>query len=567
MYLYDEIDQRIVDERVAQFRDQTRRFLAGKLSEEEFRALRLRNGLYIQRYAPMLRIAIPYGIVSSRQLRKLAHIARTYDRGYGHFSTRQNLQLNWPKLEDVPEILAELATVQMHAIQTSGNCVRNITTDHFAGIAPDEVVDSLVWCEILRQWSTFHPEFTYLPRKFKIAISGSPADRAATGVHDIGLLALRNDAGEVGFRVLVGGGLGRAPMVGHVIRQFLPWRHLLTYIEAILRVYNRHGRRDNIHKARIKVLVKEQGPQAFREEVDAEWAHLENGSATLTAEEVERVAARFTRPQYEDLPTEQAERASHSPVFWSWLRRNVHPHRVPGYAAVTLSLKKTGVPPGDLTSGQMDAVAGLADTYSFGELRVTHEQNLVLADVRQRDLLALWSEAKRLGLATPNIGLLTNIIACPGGDFCSLANARSIPVAEAIQRRFDDLDHVFDIGELDLNISGCMNACGHHHVGHIGILGVDKNGEEWYQIEVGGSQTRVPAAPAALGRVIGRSFAAEEVPDAIERLIEVYLERRDSDAERFVDVVHRIGVAPFKERVYGNADPRRDNRERQLAAV
>jgi sulfite reductase (NADPH) hemoprotein beta-component len=567
MYLYDEIDQRIVDERVAQFRDQTRRFLAGKLSEEEFRALRLRNGLYIQRYAPMLRIAIPYGIVSSRQLRKLAHIARTYDRGYGHFSTRQNLQLNWPKLEDVPEILAELATVQMHAIQTSGNCVRNITTDHFAGIAPDEVVDSLVWCEILRQWSTFHPEFTYLPRKFKIAISGSPADRAATGVHDIGLLALRNDAGEVGFRVLVGGGLGRAPMVGHVIREFLPWRHLLTYIEAILRVYNRHGRRDNIHKARIKILVKEQGPQAFREEVDAEWAHLENGSATLTAEEVERVAARFTRPQYEDIPNEQAERASHSPVFWSWLRRNVHPHRVPGYAAVTLSLKKTGVPPGDLTSDQMDAVAGLADTYSFGELRVTHEQNLVLADVRQRDLLALWSEAKRLGLATPNIGLLTNIIACPGGDFCSLANARSIPIAEAIQRRFDDLDHVFDIGELDLNISGCMNACGHHHVGHIGILGVDKNGEEWYQIEVGGSQTRVPAAPAALGRVIGRSFAAEEVPDAIERLIEVYLERRDSDAERFVDVVHRIGVAPFKERVYGNADPRRDNRERQLAAV
>ena len=567
MYLYDEIDQRIVDERVAQFRDQTRRFLAGKLSEEEFRALRLRNGLYIQRYAPMLRIAIPYGIVSSRQLRKLAHIARTYDRGYGHFSTRQNLQLNWPKLEDVPEILAELATVQMHAIQTSGNCVRNITTDHFAGIAPDEVVDSLVWCEILRQWSTFHPEFTYLPRKFKIAISGSPADRAATGVHDIGLLALRNDAGEVGFRVLVGGGLGRAPMVGHVIREFLPWRHLLTYIEAILRVYNRHGRRDNIHKARIKVLVKEQGPQAFREEVDAEWAHLENGSATLTAEEVERVAARFTRPQYEDLPNEQAERASHSPGFWSWLSRNVHPHRVPGYAAVTLSLKKTGVPPGDLTSDQMDAVASLADAYSFGELRVTHEQNLVLADVRQRDLLALWSEAKRLGLATPNIGLLTNIIACPGGDFCSLANARSIPVAEAIQRRFDDLDHVFDIGELDLNISGCMNACGHHHVGHIGILGVDKNGEEWYQVEVGGSQTRVPGAPAALGRVIGRSFAAEEVPDAIERLIEVYLERRDSDAERFVDVVHRIGVAPFKERVYGDPGERRENRERQLAAA
>jgi sulfite reductase (NADPH) hemoprotein beta-component len=567
MYRYDEIDQRAVDERVAQFRDQTRRFLAGRLSEEEFRALRLRNGLYVQRHAPMLRIAIPYGILSSRQLRRLAHIARTYDRGYGHFSTRQNLQLNWPRLEDVPEILAELATVQMHAIQTSGNCVRNITTDHFAGIAPDEVVDSLVWCEILRQWSTFHPEFTYLPRKFKIAISGSPADRAATGVHDIGLMALRSDAGEVGFRVLVGGGLGRAPMVGHVIREFLPWRHLLTYVEAILRVYNRYGRRDNIHKARIKVLVKERGPDAFREEVEAEWTHLENGPATLTEGEVERISARFTRPQYETLSDEPVLTRGTAPGFSSWCSRNVHPHRVPGYAAVTLSLKKTGVPPGDLTSDQMDAVAGLADAYSFGELRVTHEQNLVLGDVRQRDLHALWIEARRLGLATPNIGLLTNIIACPGGDFCSLANARSIPIAEAIQRRFDDLDHVFDIGELDLNISGCMNACGHHHVGHIGILGVDKNGEEWYQVEVGGSQTRVPGAPAALGRVVGPSFAADEVPDAVERLIEVYLEQRDSDAERFVDVVHRIGVGPFKERVYGNANPRRDDRDRQLAAA
>jgi sulfite reductase (NADPH) hemoprotein beta-component len=566
MYQYDEIDQRIVDERVSQFRDQTRRFLAGKLPEEEFRALRLRNGLYIQRHAPMLRIAIPYGILSSRQLRKLASIARTYDRGYGHFSTRQNLQLNWPKLEDVPEILAELATVQMHAIQTSGNCVRNITTDHFAGIAPDEVVDSLVWCEILRQWSTFHPEFTYLPRKFKIAISGSPADRAATGVHDIGLLALRNDAGETGFRVLVGGGLGRTPIVGHVIREFLPWRHLLTYIEAILRVYNRYGRRDNIHKARIKILVKERGPQAFREEVDAEWAHLENGPATLTDEEVQRVAARFTRPVYEDLPEEEKKMGT-PPGFPAWLARNVHPHRVPGYAAVTLSLKKTGVPPGDMTDAQMEAVADLADRYSFGELRVTHEQNLVLADVRQRDLQALWGEVKRLGLATPNIGLLTNIIACPGGDFCSLANARSIPIAEAIQRRFDDLDYLFDVGELDLNISGCINACGHHHVGHIGILGVDKNGEEWYQVEIGGSQTRVPDAPAALGRVVGPSFSAEEVPAAIERLIDVYLERRDSDEERFIDVVHRIGVAPFKERVYGNPGEKRENRERQLAAA
>ena len=564
MYRYDEIDQRVVEERVAQFRDQTRRFLAGTLSEEEFRALRLRNGLYVQKHAPMLRIAIPYGMLSSRQLRKLAGVARTYDRGYGHFSTRQNLQLNWPRLEDVPEILAELATVQMHAIQTSGNCVRNITTDHFAGIAPDEVVDPLLWCEILRQWSTFHPEFTYLPRKFKIAVSGSAADRAATAVHDIGLMALRNESGETGFRVSVGGGLGRAPMIGTVIREFLPARHLLTYLEAILRIYNRFGRRDNLHKARIKVLVKERGGEAFRDEVEAEWAHLKDGPATVTDHEVERVRSRFTRPAYEKLAE---EKMGTDPIFLAWRKRNVHPHRVPGYAAVTLSLKKTGVPPGDLTAAQMDAVAGLAERYSFGELRVTHEQNLVLADVRQRDLRALWSEARELGLATPNVGLLTNIIACPGGDFCSLANARSIPVAQAIQQRFDDLDHLFDIGELDLNISGCMNACGHHHVGHIGILGVDKNGEEWYQVEIGGSQARVPGAAAALGRVVGPSVSAEEVPDVIERLIDVYLQKRDSEAERFIDVVHRIGVTPFKDRVYAKTAQPRAHRERALEAA
>ena len=578
MYQYDEIDQRLVDERVAQFRDQTCRFLAGALPEDEFKALRLRNGLYIQKYAPMLRVAIPYGMLSSTQLRKLAHIARTYDKGYGHFSTRQNLQFNWPRLEDAPEILAELATVQMHAIQTSGNCVRNITTDHFAGIAPDEVVNPLVWCEILRQWSTFHPEFTYLPRKFKIAVSGSPADRAATAVHDIGLVAFRksgseyaySDPNDVGFRVLVGGGLGRTPIVGHEIREFLPWPHLLTYLEAILRVYNRHGRRDNIHKARIKILVKERGIDEFRGEVEAEWTHLKDGPATLTADEVRRVASRFTWPQYEPLPREDLLVAAYAKAnreFAAWQRRNVHPHRVQGYAAVTLSLKKTGVPPGDLTAEQMDTVADLAERYCFGELRVTHEQNVVLADVRIRDLPALWWEAKRLGLATPNVGLLTNIISCPGGDFCSLANARSIPVAEAIQRRFDDLDFVFDIGELDLNISGCMNACGHHHVGHIGILGVDKNGAEWYQLEIGGHQGGVGGVPAGLGKVIGPSFSAAEVPDAIERLIEVYLERRDSDAERFIDVVHRIGVAPFKERVYGKADQERAHRERQLAVA
>src|SRR6266571_7551607 len=540
MYLYDEIDQKLVDERVVQFRDQTRRFLAGKLSEDEFRALRLRNGLYIQRYAPMLRIAIPYGLLSTRQLRKLSAIARKYDRAYGHFSTRQNLQLNWPKLEQAPDILAELATVQMHAIQTSGNSFRNVTTDHFAGVAQDEIVDSFVWCELIRQWSTFHPEFSYLPRKFKIAVNGAKADRAAVAVHDIGLHAITNDANEVGFKVLVGGGLGRTPMIGFAIREFLPWQHLLSYLEAILRVYNRYGRRDNSHKARIKILVRERGPEKFRDEVEAEWAHLKDGPATLIAGEIERVAACFTRPRYEELSNQNL---STEGPFGSWIKRNVQPHKVPGYAAVTLSLKKTGVPPGDVTSDQMDAIADLADRYSFGELRVTHEQNLVLADVRQSDLGELWRKARALGLATPNLGLLTNIISCPGGDFCALANAKSIPVAEAIQRRFDDLDYLHDIGELDLNISGCMNACGHHHVGHIGILGVDKNGEEWYQIEIGGNQgktqTGETALGAALGKVIGPSFARAQVPDVIERLIDCYLENRDSEAERFVDVVHR----------------------------
>jgi sulfite reductase (NADPH) hemoprotein beta-component len=565
MYRYDEIDQRMVEERVAQFRDQTRRFLAGRLSEDDFKALRLRNGLYIQRYAPMLRIAIPYGLLSSRQLRKLADLARRFDRGYGHFSTRQNLQLNWPKLEEVPEILAELATVQMHAIQTSGNCVRNVTTDHFAGVAADEIVDSFVWCELIRQWSTFNPEFSYLPRKFKIAVNGAVADRAATYVHDIGLHALKNDAGEIGFKVIVGGGLGRTPMVGHAIREFLPWRHLLTYLDAILRVYNRFGRRDNIHKARIKILLKERGPERFSAEVEAEWAHLKDGPATLVEEEIRRVESRFTRPQYEKL--EDIRYPQIPSAFASWMKRNVHPHKQPGYAAVTVSLKKTGVPPGDVTSEQMDALAALADHYSFGELRVTHEQNLVLADVRQAELHGLWQQLRALGLATPNAGLLTNIIACPGGDFCSLANAKSIPVAAAIQERFDDLDYLHDIGELDLNISGCMNACGHHHVGHIGILGVDKNGEEWYQIEIGGNQGETrPGSGASLGKVIGPSFARADVPDVIERLIETYLEKRDSDAERFVDVVHRIGIEPFKRNVYVRSDQRQADR-REFAAA
>ncbi len=564
MYIYDDIDQKFVDERVAQFRDQTRRFLSGQLGEEEFKALRLRNGLYLQRYAPMLRVAIPYGMLSSRQLRKLAHIARTYDRGYGHFSTRQNIQFNWPKLEQVPDILAELAEVQMHAIQTSGNCVRNITTDHFAGVAPDEIVDPLVWCEILRQWSTFHPEFNYLPRKFKIAVNGAEQDRAAIQVHDIGINAVRNEAGDVGFRVLVGGGLGRTPIIGVVVREFLPWQHLLSYLDAILRVYNRYGRRDNLYKARIKILVKERTPEKFRDEVEAEWAHLKDGPATLTHAEVERVAARFTRPAYAQLPSQDAGLQAHledDKAFARWYQRNVHAHRVSGYAAVTLSLKKTSVAPGDATAEQMDFVAGLADKYSFGELRVSHEQNLILPDVQIGELYSVWLAAKYYGLVTPNIGLLTNIIACPGGDFCSLANAKSIPVAQAIQERFDDLDYLHDIGELDLNISGCMNSCGHHHVGNIGILGVDKQGAEFYQISIGGSQGN----NAALGKVIGPSFAQEEVPDVIEKLIEFYLTMRDSEHERFADTVRRIGVEPFKQQIYGNTHKESRDRQQQLA--
>jgi len=553
MYRFDNIDRRLVEERVAQFRDQTRRYLAGRLSEDDFKPLRLQNGLYVQRHAPMLRVAIPYGVLSARQLRRLAHVARRYDRGYGHFSTRQNLQLNWPRLEDVPDILAELAEVQMHAIQTSGNCIRNITTDHLAGVARDEVVDALVWCELLRQWSAFHPEFAYLPRKFKIAVNGAEADRAATFLHDVGLHARLGPDGQPGFRVIVGGGMGRTPIVGEVIREFLPWPHLLTYLEAILRVYNRHGRRDNLFKARLKNLVRARGLEAFRREVDEEWAHLRDGPSTLTQDELRRVEARFSRPAYERLadialPLEGS--------FGAWARRNVHAHKQPGYVAVTLTLKRTGVPPGDVTDAQMDAIADLAERYSFGELRVTHEQNLVLADVRQDQLAALWRELRPLGLATPNLGLLTNLIACPGGDFCSLANARSIPVAEAIQRLFDDLDYLHDIGELDLNISGCMNSCGHHHVGHIGILGVEKHGEEWYQVTIGGSQS-----PARLGRVIGPSFARHEVPWVIERLVAVYLAEREGEEERFTDTVQRIGLEPFQEYVYAHADTPRRHRE------
>jgi sulfite reductase (NADPH) hemoprotein beta-component len=548
MYRYDQYDRTLVEERVAEFRDQTRRFLAGQLTEDEFRPLRLRNGLYIQRHAPMLRIAVPYGLLASRQLRKLAHITRQYDRGYGHFTTRQNLQLNWPKLEQVPEILAELAQVEMHAIQTSGNCVRNITTDHFAGVAPDEIVDPRALAEILRQWSTFHPEFNWLPRKFKIAINGATEDRTAVLLHDIGLNAVRDAAGQVGFQVIVGGGMGRTPLIGHVIREFLPWQHMLTYVESILRVWNRHGRRDNLWKARIKILVKALGPAEFARQVDEDWEASKDSPSVIPAEELARVAAHFAAPGYEKLPEIDAayvQSLADSRAFARWTERNVHAHRVPGYAAVTLSLKKTGVPPGDATAEQMEHIADLADRYSFGELRVSHEQNIILADVRKRDLFAVWQAARAQGLATPNVGLLTDIISCPGGDFCSLANAKSIPIAMAIQERFDDLDHLHDIGELDLNISGCMNSCGHHHIGHIGILGVDKNGAEWYQVSIGGRQGH----EAALGQVIGPSFAAAEMPDVVEKLIDTYVEVRHAD-ERFVDTVHRLGLAPFKRRVY-----------------
>ena len=536
---------------MAQFRDQTRRFLSGELTEDEFRPLRLENGLYIQKHAPMLRVAIPYGLLASEQLRMLAQIARQYDRGYGHFTTRQNIQFNWPRLEDVPEILALLATVEMHAIQTSGNCVRNTTSDPLAGVAADEIIDPRPWCELIRQWSTLHPEFAFLPRKFKIAVTGATTDRTAALVHDIGAQAVRNQEGQVGFRVMVGGGQGRTPVIGHVIREFLPASELLNYFDAILRVYNRYGRRDNLYKARIKILVKELTPAEFTRQVEAEWAHLRDGAGTVPQAEIARLESYFVEPPYQAFARDSvAYRAAvaDSRPFSRWAQRNVRSHKRKGYAIVTLSLKRTGTPPGDATADEMEAIAGLAERYSFGQVRVTHEQNLVLTDVLQNDLHALWVQLKVLGFATPNIGLLTDIVCCPGGDFCSLANAKSIPIAEAIQRRFDDLDYLHDLGDLELNMSGCMNACGHHHVGHIGILGVDKNGSEWYQISLGGAQGN----GASLGKVIGPSFAAAEVPEVIAQLVDVYVETRHAD-ERFIDTVRRVGLAPFKERVYAAA--------------
>ncbi len=550
MYIYDNYDQQIVEDRVRQFRDQTRRYFAGELTEDEYLPLRLQNGLYVQRHAPMLRIAVPYGLLASRQLRKLADITRKYDKGYAHITTRTNVQLNWPALENVPDILEELASVQMHAIQTSGNCIRNTTTDQFAGVARDESIDPRPWCEIIRQWSSFHPEFARLPRKFKIAVNGCASDRAAIEVHDIGLEAVHNDAGELGFRVLVGGGLGRTPIVGSCINEFVPWQHLLGYLESILRVYNRFGRRDNKFKARIKILVKALTPTVFAERVAEEWAHLKDGPITLTEAEVQRVSKHFTDPAYLELNDQDQELAAldaEHPGFARWRSRNVVAHKKPGYAAVTLSLKKTGIAPGDVTEKQLDKIADLADQYSFSEVRNTHEQNMVLADVEQRKLFELWEVLREHGFATPNIGLLSDIICCPGGDFCALANAKSIPVAEAIQERFDNLDYLFDIGDLDLNISGCMNACGHHHIGHIGILGVDKKGEEFYQVSLGGSSGR----EASLGKILGPSFAQDAMPDVISKLIDVYIEQR-TEEEHFIDTYKRIGIDKFKERVYAS---------------
>jgi sulfite reductase (NADPH) hemoprotein beta-component len=549
MYRYDQIDQALVDERVAQFRDQTERFIAGKLSEEEFRPLRLRNGLYIQRFAPMLRVSIPYGLLSSGQLRRLAHIGRHYDRGYGHFTTRQNIQFNWPKLEQVPDILAELAAVEMHAIQTSGNCIRNITSDHLAGVAADEIADPRPYCEIIRQWATLHPEFSYLPRKFKIAVTASPSDRAASEVHDVGVRLKRGPDGAIGFQILAGGGLGRTPIIGQVIREYLPQADLLAYLEAILRVYNRHGRRDNIHKARIKILVRALGVREFQRQVEEEFLANREFAPQLAEQEVARMRAYFAPPPYlalEDVAASTDPAGAAPAPYQAWYRYNTRAHRVRGYRIVWVSLKKHGEAPGDISSEQMDELADLADRYSFGLLRATHDQNLVLADVPQRALRELWQALDALGLATPNIGTLTDMICCPGLDFCSLANAGSIPIAKQIHARFDDLDYLYDLGPIEIKMSGCMNACGHHHIGHIGILGVDKHGKEWYQITIGGSS----AAPAALGEVIGPSVPKEAVADTIAKLLDVYLEEREDEQERFLDTVRRIGVEPFQERVY-----------------
>ncbi len=549
MYVYDDFDRTLVDERVNEFRDQVARRLSGELTEDEFKPLRLMNGVYLQLHAYMLRVAIPYGTLSSEQLRTLAHIARRYDRDYGHFTTRQNLQFNWIKLSDLPDVMADLAKAGLHGMQTSGNCVRNVTTDQWGGVAPDEIEDPRIWAEILRQHSTMHPEFTYLPRKFKIAITAAAHDRAAVRVHDIGLRLHKNGAGESGFEVVVGGGLGRTPFVGKTIKPFLPKRDLLSYVEAILRVYNQYGRRDNIYKARIKILVHEMGAEKFGAEVDAEWQNIKDGALAIDLAFIADIASRFRYPKYENLANEPpalTQVRSRNSRFDTWFRNSVTPHKQRGYAIVTLSLKPEGAPPGDATSEQMDAIASLADRYSFSEIRVAHEQNLVLPHVAQRDLPVLWEQLEKIGVATPNVGLVSDIIACPGLDYCSLANTRSIPVAQELTRRFKNLGTQRELGRLHINISGCINACGHHHVGHIGILGVEKNGQEFFQITLGGRADE----KAELGCLLGPAVPYAEVADVIEDVVAAYVELRDQPNELFVDTVKRIGVEPFKERVY-----------------
>ena len=553
MYVYDEYDQQLLNERVAQFQGQMDRYLAGKIPEEEFLPLRLQNGIYVQRYAPMLRVAIPYGLFNSKQMRALAMVARDYDKGYAHFSTRQNLQFNWPALEKCPEILAKLAEVQMHAVQTSGNCIRNTTTDEYAGVIKEELVDPRPYCEIIRQWSTFHPEFAFLPRKFKIAVNSVPGeDRAAIKVHDIGVNIVKNDVGEIGYRILVGGGLGRTPIIGTEICDFLPEEDLLTYLDAIIRVYNQFGRRDNKYKARIKILVKALGIERMRELVNEEWDRIKDGDGKLPAAELERVKSHFTEPAYqtlEDNPVEYQQALAENAPFARWVQRNVRAHKKSGYAIVTLALKQKGNAPGDVTAEQMEDIADLADSYSFGEIRSTHQQNLVLADVEQSQLFALWQAAKSKGLATPTLGLLTDMICCPGGDFCALANAKSIPIAEDLQIRFDNLDYLHDLGEIDLNISGCMNACGHHHIGNIGILGVDKKGEEFYQVSLGGNA----GDDSSLGKILGPSFSREAIPDVITKVLDHYVDTR-SEGESFLEVYRRLGHNTFKEAVYGKPE-------------
>ena len=551
MYQYDQYDQQLVDERVAQFRDQTQRYIAGELSEDEYRPLRLMNGLYIQRHAPMLRVSIPYGLLSSTQLRMLAHIADKYDKGYGHFSTRQNIQFNWPRLETVPDILADLASVQMHAIQTSGNCIRNISSDHFAGIAEDELEDPRPYCEIIRQWSTFHPEFSFLPRKFKIAVSGAAKDRAAVQIHDIGIYLASSEAGEVGCKILVGGGLGRTPYLGVCIREYLEKRHLLSYLEAILRVYNQLGRRDNMHKARIKILVNAVGAEKFADMVETEWRSIKDSALLLDQAEIDRVSSFFTAPEYDKSAAADAslaKRLNLNKAFRLWVERNVSAHKAPGYRAVHISLKHPGIAPGDATGAQMNVIAALADKFSDSEIRVTHDQNLILPHVRQGDLYPLWNALSKERLATPNIGLLTDMICCPGLDFCNLANAGSIDIARQINDRFAELDYLHDIGDFQIKMSGCMNACGHHHVGHIGILGVDKKGKEFYQLTLGGSAGN----QARLGDRLGPAVPKAEVAETIDRILQVYLERREGE-ERFLETCLRIGMEPFRDRVYNAA--------------